>query len=250
MQGPTGNDNPADGSKFMWTQTRQCYMFAALARYQPHDPRWLALAKHGRDFIVARGHLGGGRWAYQLTREGAVQDSSASWYTDTGALMALCEYKRASCGEDDDALIALTFDHVLAAYDRLVGPDNLNPDGGAFNDFFHFQFADGKMAQGPHMIMMNLLRTIMPVVGAERCIPRIDRAVRLLTTVFFRPDDHGGTFFEIIEKDGTPIDEAKRETTGSLGDSSSSSENLNPGHCLELVWPVKILQSTYFTHWS
>ena len=32
LQGPLGEGNPADGDKWMWTQARQCYMFAALAR--------------------------------------------------------------------------------------------------------------------------------------------------------------------------------------------------------------------------
>ena len=59
-----------DTDKFIWLQARQVWTFSML--YNRVEPRieWLALAKHGADFLRTHGQALDGNWYFSLTREG------------------------------------------------------------------------------------------------------------------------------------------------------------------------------------
>ena len=196
-------------NKGMWVQGRQLYMFSALYNQLEKRPTWLELARKGRDFMCANGYAGNGRWYYQMDRQGKVNESRLSLYTDAFALMGLCEYAVAAGTNEDMGLIEETY----SAYERNFSATD-------FGEYFHFIHDPRYDYHGKYMITINLAGLAERVLGSERVRPLIDRSLEQILHVFAK-DEHEA-LFEVVTKDGK-IDEHQ----GPI---------INPGHVLECMW--------------
>lgn len=202
--------NVTDTDKYMWFQGRQLYMFPALYRHVEKRREWLDLAAWGREFILKHGYAGGGRWNYQLDRQGRVKKGTVSIYTDHFVLGGLCEYALATGSRDDLPLIRATW----AAIERATR----DPD---FKDIYHGVWSP--QYQRHSVFMMAVITGMLAgqVLGEERTRPLVDFAIQRIQRVFARDDRR--LLFESVGRDGELIDEPEGRV-------------INPGHALESMW--------------
>ena len=199
-----------DKRKFIWVQARQTYMFSALYRQIEKRPDWLALAKQGRDFLVAHAYAGDGRWFYQLDQHGAVEQANRSMASDAFAIVGLTEYALATGDDSDRELIRESFD----AYERNTkDPDNV--------EFFHFVFDPTCDHHSPYMLAVNVCGTLRELLGEARTKPLMDLALNKILYTFAKNEYRA--LFETLNRDGSLVDTEKGRT-------------INPGHALESMW--------------
>lgn len=195
--------------KFMWCQARQTYMFAALYNFIEQRDDWLELARRGRNLLVDYGHAGNGRFHYRLDRAGKVLDARRSAFTDSFALIGLCEYAIASGSEEDKALIEQTYD-ALAEHIMIPG----------FDEWHHHPLDPAYRWHGPHMIGVGCAGVARPVLG-ERVDQLAQYCLNQILNVFSKPNYQ--CTFELLDMEGNVV-----ETDLGL--------RINPGHAIESAW--------------
>ncbi len=202
--------NVTDTDKYIWFQGRQLWMFSALFNEVEKRQQWLELAKHGRDFIVAKAYAGEGRWNYHLGRNGEVKEGAVSIFTDLFILSGLCEYAVATGSDEDLELIRDTFDAVEKA---IYDPE--------FKDVYP-QAPDPRYKRhSVYMIPLNVAGIVEPVLGSQRVRPLTDHCLHQILHVFAK-DEHE-CVFESVGRDGGFMDD-------------DEGRKLNPGHVLESMW--------------
>ncbi len=195
--------------KYMWTQSRQTYMFAALYNHVEKRDDWLELARRGRDLLVNYGHAGDGRFHYRLDRTGHVLDANRSAFTDSFALIGLCEYAVASGSDEDKALIEQTYD-AMARHMMTPG----------FDEWHHHPLDPQYRWHGPHMIGVGCAEVVRPVLG-DRIDEWAQYCLHQILHVFSKPE-HECTF-ELLDMDDNVV-----QTDLGL--------RINPGHAIESAW--------------
>jgi N-acylglucosamine 2-epimerase len=98
VDGRTGNRYLR--GKPMWVMGRITWLFSRLYNTVERRDDWLALAKHGIDFIRKYGFDSDGRMFYAVTRDGRPLRKRRYLFTETFGAIALAEYGRAA---DDDS---------------------------------------------------------------------------------------------------------------------------------------------------
>ena len=86
-----------DTTKDMWLEWREVYMFAALNNRGRKNSEWIALARHGYDFLTAKGRNPDGSYATVISRDGAKKTTAAplvAIFTHGFAAMACAELYR------------------------------------------------------------------------------------------------------------------------------------------------------------
>lgn len=68
--------------KFIWSQARSVWTFAALYNRIEKRPEFLEVAKNSLRFLLAHGRDDRGRWVYHTDREGRVIEGATSIYSD------------------------------------------------------------------------------------------------------------------------------------------------------------------------
>ena len=86
--------SPVSGDKFMWSQARCVWTFAALYNRIEKRPEFLKVAENSVRFLLAHGRDDQGRWVYHTDRVGNVIEGATSIYTDCFAIYGLSEYYR------------------------------------------------------------------------------------------------------------------------------------------------------------
>ena len=108
-----------DTFKDMWMEWREVYMFAALNNMGRPNPEWVDLARHGYDFLYAKGRMEDGSYFTRLNRDGSertLATDGTEVFSNGFAAMGCAELFRAT-GEAkyrDEAL------SCWAAYERLA----------------------------------------------------------------------------------------------------------------------------------
>ena len=139
--------NVYDTFKDMWMEWREVYMFAALANRGRRSPQWVELARHGYDFLFAKGRIVDGSYFTRLNRDGTermLATDGSEVFTNGFAAMACAELYRAT-GEDryrEEALSCWTTYKRLAEgretkyrqlAHRVIGLNVMNVFNGAFS---------------------------------------------------------------------------------------------------------------------
>lgn len=200
----------AGTDKYVWCQGRQTYMYAALyAQLEPRDA-WLALARRGRDVLVHHAHAGGGRFHYQLHRDGRVASSDRSWFTDAFALTGLCQHAEASGSDEDLPLIEQTFD-ALERHFHAPG----------FSEYHHFQLDPTLRYHAPAMVGVGMAPVLRAVLGPGRVDAFVEQCLKRVLWEF-ASDEHR-VLFEVLDSEGRVL-----QTPAGL--------TVNPGHALESMW--------------
>lgn len=88
--------HPYDTDKFIWLQNRQVWLFSMLCNQkvgsQQQQVSWLAVARHGADFLAAHGRDSAGNWYFSLDRAGEPLTQPYSIFSDCFAAMAFSQY--------------------------------------------------------------------------------------------------------------------------------------------------------------
>jgi len=108
-----------DTFKDMWMEWREVYMFAALANAGHKNGEWIDLARHGYDFLYAKGRMEDGSYCTRMNRDGTERTFASDGtevFTSGFAAMACAELFRAT-GEEKYSVEAKS---CWAAYRRLA----------------------------------------------------------------------------------------------------------------------------------
>lgn len=201
-----------ENEKNIWMQARQVWMFSKIYSDVDHDPAWLRLARHGRDYLVrSKAYEGQGRWNYLLDPEdGRVRVGTVSLYTDAFALMALSAYAEASGEGQDETTIMDTF-HAL----------NLNVRDPAFKDVFPQEYRPDIAIHGLHMISLYAAAQAAGVVPGEKTESLIHYCMdQMLGTML---DEEANCLLEVKHRNGRRVEDAQGRM-------------VNPGHNFEGLW--------------
>lgn len=198
--------------KNIWMQARQVWMFSRIYSHVATEEKWLALARHGRDYLVrSQAYAGKGRWNYLLSpQNGQVEAGTLSVYTDAFALMGLCGYAMASGEREDVPLIRETF---KALEQNLLDPD--------FPSLFPNVYQPGVAVFGVPMIGLYAAAQAVGVLGLPVCAPLMGHCVDQMMGLML--DREAGCFLEKKHRDGSRLEGAEGRM-------------VNPGHNFEGLW--------------
>jgi N-acylglucosamine 2-epimerase len=196
--------------KNLWCQGRQLWLFSTLYNKVDKQPKWLDLAKCGRDFIVKHGYQGNGRWHYLLDQEGNVKVANRSYFTDAFVLAGLAEYAKTSNSDEDHTLIQVTFDE----FEKNLRAKN-------FNEYHHFDLNPDYQWHGVYMVGLFVATAVRDVVDDSRVNEIVDYCLNTILNVFAQDDYQ--ILFEAVGRDGRFVDDEIGRT-------------INPGHSFESMW--------------
>ena len=104
--------------KYIWYQGRAVWVYSYLYNNFGKDPRWLAMAKNIRDFMVRHMHVGGGRWNQEVRRDGTlISGVGKNIYGALFAAVGLVQYAQATGREEDLDLAELSINASMKTYD-------------------------------------------------------------------------------------------------------------------------------------
>lgn len=203
--------NLTRSTKNVWAQARQSYMFSAFYICMDANPRWLHIAKAGRDFLVNHAYAGNGRWNHELDGTGTiVLEGTTTVFSDLFCLSALSQYAVASKDMQDLPLIRETFESIRC--------NILNPN---FRDIAPHSWQAGIQRHSPYMIAINACKVAGQVLGEETVRPFIDVCINKL--LYFFSQNSSGYLLESLCENGQILDTCEGRI-------------VNPGHIFEGMW--------------
>lgn len=102
-----------DTDKFMWLQGRQVYTAAMLYNRMEKRPAWLAMARHGAEFMRRCGMDPEGNWYFALDRQGRPLVQPYNIFSDCFAAMGFSQYALAAGDAEARAIALRTFRNIL-----------------------------------------------------------------------------------------------------------------------------------------
>ena len=202
---------PFDTDKGMWHQGRFTWLLSTLYTQVEPRPEWLALAKHGVDFIRRHGFDTDGRMFFHVTREGVPIRKRRYIFTETFAVAALAAYSRAS-GDESARQEAVDLFDLIVRY--LTTPGLIPPKTN--------QVERPTKGLAVPMIMIATAQILRDVVADPTLYNEwIDRCIAEIERDFMRPE-----FKAVLESVG-PQGEFYDHFDGRL---------INPGHAIEAAW--------------
>jgi len=103
----------------MWNSGRIIWFFSHLYNELEQNPEWLAMARHGMEFVLAHGFAPDGSMYYSLTRRGEPLEASQDVFTELFHVSAFSEFARAT---GDAALAERAWDLFRDVWGRLQEP--------------------------------------------------------------------------------------------------------------------------------
>jgi N-acylglucosamine 2-epimerase len=206
--------------KPMWIQCRFTWMLSHLYTTLEHREEWLALARHGIEFIGRHGFDSDGRMFFAVTRDGRPLRRRRYLFAEIFAILAFAEYARAS--GDADALA--TARRTLALVQRILAapagsPGSLEP-----------KVNPGTRPLRGHSISMILVNALQVLREADTSADPLPYDALI--------DAQIGEVFRLFVK---PELSALLETVGPEGEYLAELPEgrcINPGHALETAWFV------------
>ncbi len=206
--------------KPMWVQCRFTWMLARLYTTLERREEWLALARHGIDFIDRHGFDADGRVLFAVTRDGRPLRKRRYLFAEIFAILAFAEYARAS----GDAGALATARRTLALVQRLLAapagsPGSLEP-----------KVNPGTRPLRGHsmsMILVNALQVLREADTSADPLPYdalIDAQIAEVFRYFVKPDLQA--LLETVGPEGEYLPELPEGRC------------INPGHALETAWFV------------
>ena len=105
--------------KYIWSQLRAVWTFAAAYNRIEQRQEWLDVADHIFGFCARHGRDGNGHWVFCVDKDGNLKEGAKSIQTEAFALCALVEYARASGRQEAIDLAKETYELTLT---RLKKP--------------------------------------------------------------------------------------------------------------------------------
>jgi len=204
--------SPVSGDKFMWSQARSVWTFAALYNRIEKRPEFLKVAENSVRFLLAHGRDDQGRWVYHTDRAGKVIEGATSIYTDCFAVYGLSEYYRAVEDAEILSIAKTTFDRVRQ---RIEEPD--------FTETAPYRLPLGWKNHGIPMIMTETTGELAHTTAAAGLDALADSYAARVMNHFVRPDR------EVLLEFLTDKYEELPSNAGTF---------VMPGHAIESMWFV------------
>jgi len=200
-----------DTDKGMWQQGRFTWLLSTLYNTVERREEWLALARHGINFIRRYGFDDDGRMFFHLTRDGRPVRKRRYIFTETFGVAALAAYAKAA-GDERAKQEAVDLFNLIVRH--LTTPD-LVPSK------FYPETRGGKALAIP-MILIVTAQILRDVIDDPAfCNKWIDRSIDEIERDFMQPEFEA--VLETVGPDGEFID----HLNGRI---------LNPGHAIEAAW--------------
>jgi N-acylglucosamine 2-epimerase len=198
--------------KFVWSQVRALWTFAAAYRRVERRPEYMATATKLLEFCLRFGRTYDGDWRFRVTREGKELEGPASIQTDAFAICALVEYAAAAGPCAGMALDAAweTFERTLT---RLNQPGSYQTKP--------YPLPPGAKAQRVSMQFSLAYWELAKLTGDARARAEAERLSRDVLENFCRPAERA--VFEYLALDNSRL-------PGPIG------SYLSPGHGVETAW--------------
>lgn len=204
--------SPVSGDKFMWSQARSVWTFAALYNRVEKRPEFLKVAENSVRFLLAHGRDHQGRWVYHTDRAGKVIEGATSIYTDCFAVYGLSEYYRAVKDAEILSIAKTTFDRVRQ---RIEEP--------GFTETAPYPLPRGWKNHGIPMIMTETTGELAHTTADAELEALADSYAARVMDHFVRPDRN--VLLEFL----TDKYEELSPTAGTF---------VMPGHAIESMWFV------------
>ena len=199
-----------DTDKSVWQQGRMAWMLATLYNTVEPRPEWLALAKHGIDFLRTYGFDSDGRMFFHLTREGKPVRKRRYFFSETFMIAALAAYAKATGDQQ-------SHDEAVDLYKRITRyvttPGLLPPK-------FNTDVRPMKGLAVP-MILIITGQILREATTDPICDEWIDRCIDEIERDFMKPEFQA--VLETVGPNGEFIDHFDGRT-------------MNPGHAIEAAW--------------
>jgi N-acylglucosamine 2-epimerase len=204
--------------KPLWIQGRFTWTMARLYNTLEKRDEWLALARHGIDFITKHGFDTDGRVFFVVTRDGRPLRKRRYTYAEIFAILGFAEYSRAS----GDAGAMATAKRTLALIQDLAARPAGSP--GSLEAKVN-PVTRPMRGHSASMILINTLQVMRDADGSPDPLPYdslIDTQIADVFRLFVKPERKA-----LLETVG-PEGEYLRELP--------EGRCVNPGHALETAW--------------
>lgn len=197
--------------KFTWMLGRQIWMFSRLHHCLRPEPRWVEIAQHGAQFLLAHAFTAEGQMYYRLARDGTPLVDPKDVYALCFAAIALAELSRAT-GEMGH------WQRAVACYQRVRGglgqPTDTPLLGYPMRAQFHIYAHD--------MIRLTVA-SVFNEIAPDACWEEdLTISAQAVLRLHWKPGL--GAVLENVAPDGSPLLDLPE---GRL---------LNPGHAIETAW--------------
>ena len=204
--------SPVSGDKFMWSQARSVWTFAALYNRVERRPEFLKVAENSVRFLLAHGRDDQGRWVYHTDRAGKVIEGATSIYTDCLAIYGLSEYYRAVQDANILSVALSTFERVRQ---RIEEPD--------FSETAPYPLPRGWKNHGIPMIMTETTGELAQTTADSNLETQADGYAARVMDHFVRPER------KVLLEFLTDKYEELPPNAGTF---------VMPGHAIECMWFV------------
>lgn len=199
------------GDKFVWMLARETWMFSRLYNHCQPNPQWLALARHGAEFLLKHAFAADGRMYFRVSRTGQPVADPSDVYAECFAAIALAELSRA-------AQEAAYWDRAVACYETVRGllgqPVHTPLLGSPLRTEFHLHAHD--------MIRLTVASVFNEIAPDAPWETDLTRSAESAIGRHWRPEL--GVLLENLAPDGSPLVDLPE---GRL---------VNPGHAIETAW--------------
>lgn len=203
------NGKVYDADKFLWLQGRQAWTFSMLYNNIEKNKKWLAIAKHGVDFLRNYGMDKNGNFYFSTTKEGKPLVQPYNIFSDCFAAMAFSQYATATGDKEIKELAKKTYFNILKRKDDPKGIYNKNTGIRPLKGF------------SLPMILSNLVLELEDILEPGEVEKTIDFSINEVMNVFL--DQNSGLIYENVLPNGDHHD-------------SFEGRLINPGHGIEAMW--------------
>jgi N-acylglucosamine 2-epimerase len=200
------------GDKFLWSQARSVWTFAALYNRVEKRPEFLAAAENSIRFLLEHGRDKEGRWIYHADQQGHEIEGATSIYTDCFVAYGLSEYYRAV---QDEKLLAIARETLERVCLRVEEPD--------FQETAPYPLPLGWRNHGIPMILTETINEFVLTTGDASMEVRLDDYVARIMNHFVRADKK--VLLEFLTADYKELP-------------SPAGTFVMPGHAIESMWFV------------
>jgi N-acylglucosamine 2-epimerase len=187
-------------------------MFSKLYNVLEKRPEWLAVAKHGADFLRKHGRDKEGNWYFVLTREGKPLTQPCSIFSDCFAAMAFSQYAQAAGDQEASEIAVATYRNIWRRRENPSGQwDTAVPGTRPIKAYVL------------PMILINLAFEMEGVISSEQVKRDTEACADEVMNLFL--DSKHNLVFENVAPDGSHPD-------------THEGRLINPGHGIEGMWFV------------
>ncbi len=196
--------------KYLWSQGRALWTFAALCRHiEPRD-EWMQVAHKTAEFLMNKGPEADGKWAYCWTREGKTKTLPQSIYIDGFVIYGLTEYARLTGSPRATEMAVAAFEQTSPLLD----------DHSTLDTEPH-KIPDGVQSHGPSMMFAYTYHDLGMLTGDKRILNRSLELAEIVMTQHLKPQDK--QLYEFVTPGGQKVD-------------SDVGKTFLAGHVVESMW--------------